>query len=100
MRISDWSSDVCSSDLTCRVEYAEIARKRCNTGIIDPIGDISVQGTTIRNEPVMAWNAKLLEDRSPDIQLHVCEPSDGLGENFGKESLLVHGQRRIESFGQ
>src|SRR3546814_7327441 len=35
MRISDWSSDVCSSDLWCRSEQVEIERDAARSGFDD-----------------------------------------------------------------
>src|SRR3546814_2102248 len=38
MRISDWSSDVCSSDLSSKADYALLAAKANRNGVDGPFG--------------------------------------------------------------
>src|SRR3546814_7368316 len=44
MRISDWSSDVCSSDLVCRFKAERFAARRHSRGHKDRFGDPAMMG--------------------------------------------------------
>src|SRR3546814_7349074 len=62
MRISDWSSDVCSSDLELLSREGEIAiAKRIEAGREKMIGGICESPLTIR--ALLAWREALIEGR-------------------------------------
>src|SRR3546814_20875465 len=73
MRISDWSSDVCSSDLLSTIAFATLAPKYRNEGtamftlirnIGSSIGISVLQAMTIRNAATV--HSRLVETVRPD----------------------------------
>src|SRR3546814_18562487 len=70
MRISDWSSDVCSSDLACAAAVLAGRAGKCAGGDRVTACDAALQGTIISGQ--IAWN---------HIGDH-CEPHAQLGGPF------------------
>src|SRR3546814_4313218 len=69
MRISDWSSDVCSSDLTGKEKYAEIVHANSH----------------VRNGPFVALNCGALPADLIEAELFGAEPGAYTGANKARE---------------
>src|SRR3546814_20387117 len=121
MRISDWSSDVCSSDLPLQFSEIEIERaldcaaaecgmvptpsqhlaaKQVLTSTITKISGIAGTGRTQTFRLLsVAW--KILTVVSSDILLHACTPNAAscLGQIVAPEALTIHHALRIRPDG-
>src|SRR3546814_5660944 len=65
MRISDWSSDVCSSDLSDKLAADFAALYRKNDGYIDDL----VRGGTLGDQQVINFRSKLLWQPSDNAKV-------------------------------
>src|SRR3546814_4152300 len=66
MRISDWSSDVCSSDLTLKVGLSKIRTGRAHAGILDHV-QVEYYGSPVPVSQVA--NINLLDARTTSVQV-------------------------------
>src|SRR3546814_8740424 len=92
MRISDWSSDVCSSDLLRRERLLEQRRR---IGYVIQEGGLFPHLTAADNVALVArllgWSAAKIEERSRELA-RLCALPDGLLQRYPAE--LSGGQRQ------
>src|SRR3546814_9621627 len=98
MRISDWSSDVCSSDLLSTIAFATLAPKYRNEGtamftlirnIGSSIGISVLQAMTIRNAATV--HSRLVETVRPDNP-NVAKTMPGLNFSSIESLLTINGE--------
>src|SRR3546814_12720058 len=93
MRISDWSSDVCSSDLVAGFGQARVAHVRLDVEmlVLDPIGMIDVEGQPVEAAPEQGRGV----DAAFDVRDDVLEAHEAAGRSRWIIDINPHNMRKI-----
>src|SRR3546814_18917105 len=86
MRISDWSSDVCSSDLVFTVEESRALRGTLPGG--------HVKNLFLRDKKKRCWLVTAMEDRAIDLKDLKRRLGASGSLSFGNAELLLRSEER------